>query len=254
MTRKLRDIFLMSRPPLLARRGDRHQRYIALLVTIAIFAVLFPRAAVAHRLDEYLQAARISVALDVIRVEINLTPGAAVADEILAAIDRDRNGEISEPEGRAYAESVVKSIALDIDGRAFPLTLDSEQIPSSTDMRRGEGIIRLLASTPMPSLSVGRHRLAFSNVHRSDISVYLINALIPADDRIRITGQSRDMLQHEFKMEYTVAAQESGLGLAAVWPPALGLTLAAMLLALARRFRERPSGVPRSFQKELGKQ
>jgi hypothetical protein len=34
--------------------------------------------------------------------------------------------------------------------------------------------------------------------------VYLINALIPSNDRIRITGQSRDTLQNEFKMEYKI--------------------------------------------------
>jgi len=176
----------------------------ALLAGLAIAGVGFPLAAEAHRLDEYLQATRISIELDRIGLEMNLTPGAAVADNVIAAIDRDHNGSISAAEGAAYARLVVESLSLDVDGQHRMLTLDEFSIPSPGDMRNGEGVIRLKASGKMPRATAGQHRLGFSNSHRSDIGVYLINALIPEDERIRITGQSRDTFQNEFKMEFNV--------------------------------------------------
>ena len=191
------------------------------------------RAATAHRLDEYLQATRISVARGHVTAEVSLTPGAAVAGSVISAIDRDRNGEISAAEGLASAEGVVNSFSLEVDGLRRGLALDEHRIPSA-EIRRGEGVIRLRASAPIFADAVGRHRLSFSNTHRSDIGVYLVNALVPEDSQIGINGQSRDMLQREFHMEYTVSEREDNLELAAVWPPVLGLSLAAALLAITR--------------------
>jgi hypothetical protein len=205
----------------------------ALIALLACAAIACP--ADAHRLDEYLQATRISIERDRVVAEINLTPGAAVADDVFAAIDRDRDEKISPIEGATYAEHVVKSLSLEVDGVLRAVALDTYSVPSLADMRRGEGVIRLRTTTRIPAASAGRHRLSFENTHRSDIGVYLINALIPRDDRIRITGQSRDMLQHEFKMDYAVSDREGEAGLAAALPPILGLMLFAGFYAFARR-------------------
>ena len=186
-----------------------------------ILGIAFPRHAGAHRLDEYLQATRFSVEVDRIVAEISLTPGADVAEQVIATIDRDGNGEVTASEGAAYAEYVVKSLSLEVDGQPRSFALDVYRMPSLAAMRRGEGIIRLRASTNIRA-SVGPHRLAYSNTHRSDIGVYLVNALVPSDERIHITGQSRDMLQREFTLDYAVSAPEADLDLAAVWPPLAG--------------------------------
>jgi hypothetical protein len=230
------------------------RRRTALLLSVVVTCAFFPCAVLAHRLDEYLQATRIAVERDAVRLEINLTPGAAVAEDILATIDKDRNGEISQSESQAYGEGVLRSVSLSVDGKSYAIHLNSEEVPPMEDMRRGEGILRLYASAVVPSLASGRHQLEFSNSHRADISVYLVNALVPADRRIRINGQTRDMLQREFKMDYTVAEGESRMGLGAVWPPAVGLTLAATFLVLVRRIRERPSAGAVSQQEKFGKQ
>ena len=202
----------------------------ALLVCAA-----FPGLARAHRLDEYLQATRISVEADRIATEINLTPGAAVANDVFAAIDLDHDNKISPAESVAYAESVVTSLSLSVDGQRRLLTLDAYSIPSLADMRHGEGIIRLRATAKTPPTPAGRHQLLFSNTHRSDIGVYMINALVPVDERIRITGQSRDMLQHEFRMDYTISEEEDPGELATALPPMLGLLLAAGFYFVTKR-------------------
>lgn len=175
-----------------------------LMLGLALLGIGLPCVSDAHRLDEYLQATRISIELERIGVEMNLTPGAAVADKVFATIDLDHNGGISPDEAVAYAKLVISSLALNVDGQNRTLTLDGYTLPALADMRNGEGVIRLRASAKTPRTAAGQHNLAFANRHRSDIGVYLINALMPVDERIRITAQSRDTLQNEFRMEFKV--------------------------------------------------
>ena len=89
------------------------------IAPIALIGVCLGLAAPlrAHRLDEYLQAARISVAADRVTLELDLTPGVAIAPAVLAMIDTDRNGELSPAESDAYARSVIDGVALKVDGR-----------------------------------------------------------------------------------------------------------------------------------------
>src|SRR5207249_2943739 len=101
--------------------------------------------------------------------------------------------------------------------------------------RRGEGVIRLRAAATIPNVSLGRHHLRFAATHRPDIGVYMVNALVPADERIGITGMSRDMLQREFDLDYSISPAKRGIEMAAVLPPLLGLALAASVLAFAKR-------------------
>jgi hypothetical protein len=210
------------------------------------FVLFVPATATAHRLDEYLQATRISVELNRVIAEINLTPGAAVADNVFTTIDRDGDRDISPAEGAAYAEVVVKSVSLEIDGQPHSLTLVSYTIPSLSEMRRGEGILRLRATAGIAELSAGRHQLRFRNTHRSDIGVYLINALIPADSRIHITGQSRDVFQRQFEMQYAIAASREDTALAAALPPLLSLAMAGAFWVIARHVAHEKCQKPKS--------
>ena len=50
-----------------------------------------------------------------------LTPGVAVAEQVLAKIDRDRDGAISKNEAAAYAELLKRDLALRVDGRKVRL-------------------------------------------------------------------------------------------------------------------------------------
>src|ERR1041384_7833664 len=86
-------------------------------------AVLLLPVALAHRIDEYLQAARFSLAPDRIVLKIDLTPGGEVAPAIFAQINTRRDGRISDAEGRAYANQVLNDIVIEVDGRKQHLEL-----------------------------------------------------------------------------------------------------------------------------------
>ena len=70
----------------------------------------------AHRRDEYLQAARIAIDPGRVQIELDLTPGIALAEAIIADIDRNRDGSLSADEQRAYASLVLSALTLEVDG------------------------------------------------------------------------------------------------------------------------------------------
>jgi hypothetical protein len=163
----------------------------------------FCTTASAHRIDEYLQAARLAIAPDRVTLEMDLTPGVDVAPLIFALINTDHDGSISDAEGRAYASQLLKEVVLTLDGHPQRLSLVRVQFPSFQEMSDGVGVIRIeavaiCASTP------GQHVLFYQNNHKNDISVYLVNALLPASHNIEIVGQRRDPLQRGIQLRFTV--------------------------------------------------
>ena len=172
-------------------------------------AVVFGGTPSAHRRDEYLQAARVAIDPDRVEIELDLTPGIAVAEQVLAEIDRDGNRSISDGEARAYRGQVLGAIAVDVDGKPLPLESIDGTFPEVAAVLNGEGTLRLRVVAALPRLSAGTHRLRYRISHRPDIGVYLVNALVPASDRIAIEAQRRDVDQRDVTIEYTLAADRA---------------------------------------------
>lgn len=191
----------------------------------------------AHRRDEYLQAARIAIDPERVQIEMDLTPGIAVADAVIAEIDGDRSGTISADEAGAYATRVGREIGLDVDGTPLALIPGSHHFPTIEAMRSGEGVISLGLAARLPALPAGHHDLGFRNRHRADIGVYLANVLIPASDRVVVASQRRDPDQRELLIDFELGAAPSTLA-----PGWLAAGLAAMMLATATVALRRPPG------------
>jgi hypothetical protein len=185
----------------------------------------FQITASAHILDEYLQAAQITVASDGLRVELNLTPGVDVADRVFAVIDSDRNRQISRGEEQAYVQRVLREITLKLDERPLSLLLTGVEFPSRIEMKEGLGVIRLklfAASTMSP----GEHKLSFRNEHLPEIAVYQANTLQPKAGSIEITSQQRDALQHEIDVNFRI------FSIASSDPPRVRLWSVVLLLKI----------------------
>jgi len=86
----------------------------------SVMAILIMLAAAdavsAHRRDEYLQAARIAVEPEEVRVGLELTPGIEVADAVLADIDHDGDAALSGNEKDEYAARLATGLTLEVDG------------------------------------------------------------------------------------------------------------------------------------------
>jgi hypothetical protein len=192
----------------------------------------------AHRTDEYLQAARIAIDPGRVQIELDLTPGIALAEAILADIDRNRDGSLSAEEQRAYGSLVLSALDLEVDGTRLPLRLDASDCPGAEAVRRGEGTIRLHATAILTRLSTGFHQLLFRNRHHRDRSVYLANALVPETYRVEIGTQRRDGNQSELIIDYVVrggpATSTAGLLLSSI----AAVTVLSALLMRASRSRQ----------------
>jgi hypothetical protein len=164
----------------------------------------FPSAVCAHRLDEYLQATLVAIEPRDVRLQINLTPGVAVAGQILALIDGDRDGVISTKEEAAYAELLKRDLIVRLDQRNVELKLTASSFPAPTELRAGEGIIQLDFSTTAGPVTVGVHELILENRHLPAVSVYLINAALPRSDSVQVTRQKRNADQSVGEIEFAV--------------------------------------------------
>jgi hypothetical protein len=178
-----------------------------LAALLAVLALAIP--ARAHRLDEYLQATRVAVALDRVELRIDLTPGVAVFPQLLPQIDPDANGSISRKEGNTYAQAVLRDLRLELDGHETPLKLGQVSFPPRAELEAGERVIRLTAVGRFPKLKPGSHELLFRNDHMPGISVYLVNALVPENKRLAITQQVRDGAQRLYQLSFELKPASS---------------------------------------------
>jgi len=103
----------------------------------------FPSAVFAHRDDQYLQATLVAIEPSGVRLQMNLTPGVAVAEQVIAEIDRDRDGAISKNEAAAYAELLKRDLTLRIDGRDLELKLTASEFVPPEELRTGSGTIQM---------------------------------------------------------------------------------------------------------------
>ncbi len=163
----------------------------------------------AHRRDEYLQAARLGIDRDRVELALDLTAGIAVAEVVLSEIDRDKDGMVSVAEARAYSDRVLSAIALDVDGIPLRVELVESTFPTFDTVRKGEGTTGIQATASMPRLDDGLHHLRYRNAYRSDIGVYLANALVPASDRVIVAAQRRDVNQRDLVIDYMLSGQRT---------------------------------------------
>ena len=163
----------------------------------------FPCAVFAHRDDQYLQATLVAIEPSGIRLQMNLTPGVAVAEQVVAQIDRDRDGTISKTEAAAYAKLLKRDLTLRLDGRKLELKLAASEFVAPEELRTGSGTILMEFSAILGPLAAGSHRLTLENRHLTTMSVYLINALQPRFATVQITRQKRNENQSAGEIEFT---------------------------------------------------
>jgi nickel/cobalt transporter (NicO) family protein len=170
----------------------------------------WPSVAAAHPLDEYLQAIYVTLAADGVTLELDLTPGVLVAPQVVALIDTDGDGSISEGEGQAYAQAVLGGVLLEVDQQRDALTVTKMELPPMLTLRAGAGTIRLEAAATAGSggspilLGPGSHQVLVRNTHEPVKSAYQATAVLERAGEIEVAQQRRDELQHSLQVDYSV--------------------------------------------------
>lgn len=162
----------------------------------------------AHRLDEYLQATILSVEKNRIQAFMRLVPGVAVSSAVIASIDSNGDGVISDAERHAYAQRLLRDLSLSVDGHVLTPQLLSVDFPTIEQMKQGLGEIKIeFAAKLIPG---GSHRtIVFENHHQARISAYLVNCLVPRDRDIQILAQNRNNNQSFYQLDYVQAGGRS---------------------------------------------
>ncbi len=136
---------------------------------------------------------------------MELTPGVAVADQVLTAMDTDRDGQISESESTSYAARVLGDLTARLDEKPLTLKVAEVSFPTVLKMKSGVGVIRIKGTSPVEPLAAGNHVLSVTNTHLPAISVHLVNAYAPKDRAITITKQTRNESQSSYELRFAVA-------------------------------------------------
>jgi hypothetical protein len=179
-----------------------------LAIGAAVFLAL-PLTTFAHRLDEYLQATLLSVQAGRVDGSMRLQPGVAVSPVVIASIDTNGDGTLSDAEQRAYAEHILSNVALSVDGQRLRLNLVSVTFPEIDAMRQGIGEIQVEFSADVSAGGANR-RLVFENHNRDSMAVYLVNSLVPEDKNIQITAQTRNENQSFYQMDFVQSSGGTG--------------------------------------------
>lgn len=174
------------------------------LAPLFLALLSWPSTVFAHQLDEYLQATLVTIEPGEIRLEINLTPGVAVAGQVLAVIDQNADGVISTNEAAAYGERLKRDLVVRLDGRKLGLKLTDSNFPALAELRTGWKIIQMEFSARPVRLRRGSHALKIENRHLPGISAYLCNAAQPTSSSVSITGQKRNKSQSESDIGFTI--------------------------------------------------
>ena len=205
------------------------------LSAVVIF-LLTGAPALAHRLDEYLQGAIISVGKDRVDAQFTLTPGVAVFPMVVAEIDVDGDGMISDIEQHAYASRLLRDLSLKIDGQGLTPRLVSMQFPAIEEMQAGRGGIQIEFAADLPPGAAHR-KLTFENHHQNRIAAYQVNCLASRDPDIRILAQNRNYSQSFYELDFVQEGVRSNpLSLARFQDAKEPLGTVALLLAASLTF------------------
>lgn len=203
---------------------------------IALLAMPFVVPVSAHRVDEYLQAAQVSIGPEQVGLDLYLTPGTAVLPAVVAAIDQSGDRHVSDDEARAYAAIVLRQLSMALDGVAIPLELRAFDYPDADALAAGRGSILVRAAGQMPRPAVGEHLLVLHNRFRTPESVYLANAMVSRDPALTIIGQERDADQTRLTIRYRLERSVPvWLSVPFVMAVVVGVSVMVLALLLFRR-------------------
>lgn len=94
----------------------------------------------------------------------------AVAEQVLALIDRDHDGVISTNEAAAYSKLLKRDLIVRLDQHDMKLKLTAAYFPGCDELRTGWGYIQMEFSAKTGTPGGGAHMLTIGNPTSACIS------------------------------------------------------------------------------------
>lgn len=171
-----------------------------------LLLLLAPGWAAAHPVDEVVQGAYLTLAPGTVRLELDVTPGPAVAGAVLRSLDARPDRLITDAEARAYAERVLAQSAILLDGVAAAWRLEKVSTPPYDALRLKADTLKIYAVAARPD-QVGSHSLSYHNRYRPADSQCIANIFLQPGPglRYRVTGQTHSDDGRVLTVSYTSA-------------------------------------------------
>jgi hypothetical protein len=166
----------------------------------------------AHRLDEYLQSTMLAIGKTRLEAEYTLTPGVSVFPQLIAEMDANHDGVLSDAEQKSYARRFLRDVSFRLEGQLLAPRITSLEFPALSEMKEGRGEIHINLSTDLP-VGSGHRKLTLENHHQSQFAAYQVNVLVPKDPEIQIDRQTRNYTQSRYELDYTERSSQTSLPL-----------------------------------------
>ena len=187
---------------------------VGLLALVA--SILAPSATLALPLDVYLMGSYVTVTPTQVEVEVDATPGVLLAPDVLAQIDTNGDGTLSDAESRAYVQTIVDALRLSVDGTPLTLSIAKIEMPSYLNIQAGYGLIRIYTSADLPASATAAGAtasLSYVNGYTPTGAMYQVNTFTSGSTPIGLGTQNRSAdqasLDVQFAINGTVASSES---------------------------------------------
>jgi ABC-type nickel/cobalt efflux system permease component RcnA len=129
-----------------------------------ILLLIVVRVAWAHPADMYFHTYLVSLSQDSIQITWEIVPGPMLAQMIWHSADQDQDDAVSDQEARVWAQTVIPSFSVDLDGTILTLDLQAVEWPSGVpELITGEQPVRIHLQSDW-SIAIDRiHRLTLQN-------------------------------------------------------------------------------------------
>ncbi|MFN8619281.1 MAG: hypothetical protein U0869_00865 [Chloroflexota bacterium] len=188
------------------RRRSVLRAGVAALPLLVLF-LLVPATALAHPLDQVVEATYLTVQDGTVEVELKLSPGSLVVDPVITALDADGDGTISDSEGDGYARSLLPAVTLTLDGEPLALRSAGVEVPTVLALRAGYGEVVIHALAVLPARTAGdTATLAITNADTTGGGVFQVNAFVERGAAADLGTQIRSDDQRTLQVSVTFGA------------------------------------------------
>ncbi|GAA0519273.1 hypothetical protein [Deinococcus depolymerans] len=158
----------------------------------------------AHPVDEVVQGAYLTLTPTAVELELDITPGSAVAASVTGSLDADHDGRVTAAEARAYATRVLAAQTLTLDGTRARWTLRDVQVPPLANLKVGGDTLKIFAVAPRTQRA-GTHALTYTNAYRPAKTQRIANIFLKPGGTLtdRVTAQTRSADLTRLTVQFT---------------------------------------------------
>lgn len=138
------------------------KQWIRGLAAAAVLQAVAAGPASAHAPDEYGHNTYVSITNEGLRIEMHLTPGPLVGDQLVSVIDTNDDDTLSAEEITHYGQRIASDLVVTVDNAPRPVTLLASSQPTTLEVRSGaaELVFTAIAAGPPP-----KARFSFQDNH-----------------------------------------------------------------------------------------